>query len=159
MKDEAKTRINIDELLKSCGFILQDRAEFNRFAKAQGTNISAVATREFPMSDGSEADYLLFIEGKACGVIEAKKEGKTLSGTHTQSKHYATHLPQGLKVWENPLPFLYESNGERYFSLICVSLPHALDAFLPFIRQSLCLRNSNPKALCDKILPHSPKSR
>ena len=115
MKDEAKTRINIDELLESCGFVLQDKAEFNRLAKAQGQDFSAVAVREFMMSDGSEADYLLFIEGKACGVIEAKREGKTLSGTHTQSKHYATHLPPNLKSWANPLPFLYESNGGEIF--------------------------------------------
>ena len=115
MKDETKTRINIDELLESCGFVLQDKSEFNRLAKAQGQGISGVAVREFMMSDGSEADYLLFIEGKACGVIEAKKESKTLSGAHAQSKHYATHLPTNLKAWANPLPFLYESNGGEIF--------------------------------------------
>lgn len=33
-----------------------------------------------------EADYLLFVEGKACGVIEAKKQGVTLSGVTEQSE-------------------------------------------------------------------------
>ena len=152
MKDEAKTRINIDELLESCGFVLQDRSEFNRFAKAQnsaqeaqGQDISAVAVREFMMSDGSEADYLLFIEGKACGVIEAKKESKTLSGIHAQSKHYATHLPQGLKAWANPpCRFCMRAMGARYFSPICanrIHTPKGQGAFLPFTRQNPCLTN------------------
>lgn len=111
-KDEAKTRrIDIDTLLQECGFILQDKSEINRSAKAQGSQVSGVAVREFVMNDGSKADYLLFIEGKACGVIEAKKEGVALSGIHAQSKHYATHFPARLKAWQDPLPFLYESNG------------------------------------------------
>ena len=126
MKDEAKTRLDIDSLLKQCGFVLQDRAEFNRFAKAENSSISAVAVREFLMSDGSEADYLLFIEGKACGVIEAKKEGVTLSGIHTQAMHYATHLPNSLQAWQNPLPFIYESNAsEIYFTNLKEPKPRA----------------------------------
>lgn len=116
VKDEAKTRrIDIDTLLQECGFILQDKSEFNRLAKAQGAQVSGVAVREFVMNDGSKADYLLFIEGKACGVIEAKKEGTPLSGIHTQSKHYATHLPAHLKAWQVSLPFLCESNGVEIF--------------------------------------------
>lgn len=115
MIDEAKTRLNIDGLLKQCGFILQDMSEFNRFAKSAHSSISGVAVREFEMNDKSRADYLLFIEGKACGVIEAKREGKTLSSTNAQSKHYATHLPPNVKAWDNTLPFLYESNGSEIF--------------------------------------------
>lgn len=33
MKDEAKTRIDIDTLLQHCGFVLQDKGEFNRFVR------------------------------------------------------------------------------------------------------------------------------
>ncbi len=142
MKDEAKTRIDIDTLLQECGFVLQDRSEFNRFAKAQGQDISGVAVREFTMSDGSEADYLLFIEGKACGVIEAKRQGATLSGTHAQGRHYATHLPSGLKAWANPLPFIYESNAnEIYFTDLREPSPHARRVFA----------FHTPKALFDKL--------
>ncbi|MGX2983459.1 type I restriction endonuclease subunit R [Helicobacter sp. 23-1045] len=145
MKNEAKTRINIDELLQSCGFVLQDKAEFNRFAKAQGQDISAVAVREFTMSDGSYADYLLFIEGKACGVIEAKREGKPTSGAHAQSKHYATHLPTNLKAWANPLPFLYESNGgEIFFTDLRESHTQAKRARRVFAFHT-------PKSLLDKL--------
>lgn len=60
MKDEAKTRINIDELLESCGFVLQDKAEFNRFAKAQGQDISGVAVREI-----FRIDIIKFLEFKS----------------------------------------------------------------------------------------------
>ena len=36
--------------------------------------------REFPLPRHDFADYLLYVEGCAAGVIEAKKEGATLSG-------------------------------------------------------------------------------
>lgn len=111
MKPEDKAREKIDELLKQVGFVIQDRAEFNRSASF------GVAVREFVMSDGSKADYLLFVKGKACGVIEAKKEGVSLSGIEIQAKHYALHVSAELRVWQSPLPFIYESNfNEIYFS-------------------------------------------
>lgn len=45
-----------------------------------------VAVREFPRAAGhGSADYLLYVDGKACGVIEAKKKGATLSGVEVQS--------------------------------------------------------------------------
>ena len=90
-KDEAKTRrIDIDTLLQECGFILQDKSEFNRLAKAQGAQVSGVAVREFVMNDGSKADYLLFIEGKACGVIEAKKRRRCIE-RHARTKQALRH--------------------------------------------------------------------
>lgn len=111
MKPEDKAREKIDELLKQVGFVIQDRAEFNRNASF------GVAVREFVMSDGSKADYLLFVKGKACGVIEAKKEGVSLSGIEIQAKHYALHASAELRVWQSPLPFIYESNfNEIYFA-------------------------------------------
>lgn len=111
MKPEDKAREKIDELLKQVGFVIQDRAEFNRNASF------GVAVREFVMSDGSKADYLLFVNGKACGVIEAKKEGVSLSGIEIQAKHYALHVSAELRVWQSPLPFIYESNfNEIYFA-------------------------------------------
>ena len=45
-------------------------------------NLSAhrgVAIREFPLKTGhGQADYLLYVDGKAAGVVEAKKIGATL---------------------------------------------------------------------------------
>lgn len=111
MKPEDKVREKIDDILKQVGFVIQDREEFNRNASL------GVAVREFVMRDESKADYLLFIDGKACGVIEAKKEGISLSGIELQAKHYASHIPKELRIWQNPLPFIYVSNfNEIYFA-------------------------------------------
>ena len=46
-----------------------------------------IAVREFPMSSGP-TDYLLFVDRRAVGVIEAKKEGTTLSGVSEQTEKY-----------------------------------------------------------------------
>jgi type I restriction enzyme R subunit len=48
--------------------------------------------REFPLPAGP-CDYLLFVDRKACGVIEAKPEGDTLSGVTDQSEGYMATLP------------------------------------------------------------------
>lgn len=109
MTPEGRARQKIDDLLKKSGWIIQDRADFDRTAGL------GVVVREFLMEDGTEADYLLFVEGKACGVIEAKKAGQTLSGVENQSHGYACHLPEYVKNWRLPLPFVYESNGEETF--------------------------------------------
>ena len=44
-----------------------------------------IAVREFPLTWGS-ADYLLFVDRQAVGVIEAKKEGVTLTGSGYSSR-------------------------------------------------------------------------
>jgi type I restriction enzyme R subunit len=63
------------------------------------------------------ADYLLYVEGKAAGVIEAKKVGSTLCGVEIQSAKYTNGLPNSLPAWYRPLPFGYESTGvETRFS-------------------------------------------
>jgi type I restriction enzyme R subunit len=53
-----------------------------------------VAIREFPLNPGHGfADYLLYVDGKAAGVIEAKKQGATLTGVEVQSARYTQGLP------------------------------------------------------------------
>lgn len=54
-----------------------------------------VAVREFPLQTGF-ADYLLFVDRKAVGVIEAKAEGVTLSGVAEQAGQYAVGLPANI---------------------------------------------------------------
>jgi len=78
-------------------------------------NISAgpgIAIREFPLTVG-EADYLLYLDGKAAGTIEAKPEGHTLSGVERQSAKYISALPVGVPSHRLPLPFCYESTGKE----------------------------------------------
>ena len=112
MTPEAKARVSIDALLVAAGWHVCDMAQANIRA-ARG-----VAIREFPLNPGyGFADYLLYIDGKAAGVIEAKKEGTTLTGVEVQSARYAQGLPASLPAWVRPLPFSYESTGiETHFT-------------------------------------------
>jgi type I restriction enzyme R subunit len=57
------------------------------------------------------ADYLLYVDGKAAGIIEAKKEGVTLIGVEVQAEKYSKGLPTDLPAYIRPLPFLYQSTG------------------------------------------------
>jgi type I restriction enzyme R subunit len=99
-------REQIDHMLVSAGWVVQDAKAVNLYAK-QG-----VAIREFDLKTGfGTADYLLYVDGKAAGVIEAKKVGDTLTGVEIQSAKYSKGLPDALPAWTRPLPFCYESTG------------------------------------------------
>jgi len=69
-------------MLEAAGWHIQNDVECTTDA-ARG-----VAVREYPLKDGQHADYLLFIGGVAVGVIEAKREGTTLSGALQQAERY-----------------------------------------------------------------------
>jgi type I restriction enzyme R subunit len=73
-----------------------------------------VAVREFSLPAGF-CDYLLFVKGKAAGVIEAKKSGVTLSGVAEQSEKYMHRLPDHLARWDDMLVYDYESTGDETF--------------------------------------------
>ena len=60
-------------------------------------------------------DYLLFIDRRAIGVIEAKPEGTTLGGVAEQTEKYLTGILRNLQYYQNPLPFGYESTGVETF--------------------------------------------
>jgi type I restriction enzyme, R subunit len=103
---EDKARENIDRLLTQAGWVVCNQSEANILAYC------GVAIRNFTLKPGHGfADYLLYVDGKAAGVIEAKKEGVTLTGVETQSERYTKGLPDGLPAWSKPLPFSYESTG------------------------------------------------
>jgi len=70
---------------------------------------------------------------KAAGVIEAKKQGVTLSGVETQSAKYTAGLPESLPAWSRPLPFFYQSTGveTRFTSGLAVV---ALDQIRTLVR-------------------------
>ena len=106
MTPEQKARIQIDNLLEQAGWAVQDAGSVNLSA-ARG-----VAVREFGLKPGhGTADYLLYVDGKAAGVVEAKPVGHTLTGVETQSGKYSDGLPEILPAHEKPLPFLYETTG------------------------------------------------
>ncbi|MDP3183986.1 MAG: hypothetical protein Q8M58_01815, partial [Anaerolineales bacterium] len=106
---ESLARQQIDSLLAASGWTIQDRAGMNLYA-ARG-----VAVCEFPVEIGF-ADYMLFVDRKAVGVVEAKKVGTTLSGVAEQAGSYAAGLPQNVPhVGTDKLPFVYESTGVETF--------------------------------------------
>ena len=77
------------------------------------TPARGVAIREFSLGHGfGEADYLLFVDGQAAGVIEAKKEGTALVGVEIQTQKYSEGIPEALPA---PVPALchscYQSTG------------------------------------------------
>ncbi len=93
---EALARIHIDQLLQVAGWQVHDLQEANIYST------TGVADREFPLNPGhGEADYLLYVNGKACGVIEAIKEGATLKGVEVQSARYSHGLPVSLPAWRS----------------------------------------------------------
>ncbi len=122
---EQQARAEIDRLLQAAGWAVQPVDAVNLHA-ARG-----VAIREFPLEPGfGFADYLLYVDGKACGVVEAKKQGTTLTGVEIQSARYAQGLPASLPAWQRPLPFLYESTGiETHFTQGLDPAPRARNVF------------------------------
>ena len=102
---EQRARQQIDAQLIASGWVVQDYKQFNPGA-GQG-----IALREAPLKSGT-CDYLLLVDRKAIGVIEAKKVGTLLSGVAEQSNHYAKNLPDFIQSSApGLLPFLYESTG------------------------------------------------
>jgi hypothetical protein len=89
---EQRAREKIDASLVESGWTLQNRDEMNLSA-ARG-----VGVREFKLApDYGYVDYMLFVDGKAVGVLEAKPEGYTLSGVEIQADRYSRGLPAGLE--------------------------------------------------------------
>lgn len=102
---EQKARDEIDQLLAKAGWAVQDKKKID-FSASLG-----VAVREY-QTDVGPADYVLFVDKQAVGVIEAKPEtwGEKITIVEDQSQGYANAT---LK-WVNnsqPLRFVYESTG------------------------------------------------
>jgi len=105
LNPEQIARDHIDELLKQAGWKVQSLKKINL------TDGVGQAVREY-VTDVGPADYVLFVNKRAVGVIEAKREeeGHRLTVHETQTEGYAGAR---LKWVSNkiPLPFLYESTG------------------------------------------------
>src|SRR5438876_10510512 len=95
----------IDKLLAECGWIIQNRSTINLSASR------GIAIREALLKDRDEVGYLLFVDGKAIGTVEAKPEGFTLTGVEEQSGKYGKGLLDIYPKWQTPLRFAYESTG------------------------------------------------
>jgi len=106
MTPEELARQQIDAALLAAGWEVQD-ASHAAVKAAKG-----VVVRNFALKHGHGfADYLLYVDGQAVGVIEAKRAGETLTGVELQAEKYAAGLQEFLPAPIRPLPFLFQSTG------------------------------------------------
>lgn len=110
MTPEEKARVKIDQMFEEAGWQVVDRDFYS-------PTISAAAIREGLLKGNHEADYFLFINGKAVGVLEAKRAEVDVKADKVtaQTKNYTRIVPNCYQVWQKPLPIGYQSNGEETY--------------------------------------------
>ncbi len=107
MLPEEKARQKIDKMLTNVGWRVVNRSEF--------VPTEPVAVREGLMQGNEEADYLLFLAGKAVGVIEAKREEIDPESKNVieQAEGYCHKLLNWCQYYQSPLPLVWISNGNK----------------------------------------------
>jgi len=111
MTPEEKARIKIDQWFADAGWEVINRDDYE-------PTCTAVAIREGLLKGNLEADYFLFINGKAVGVLESKREETDAFSSIVceQAALYAKSVPNIYQTYQRPLPFIFTSNGkELYF--------------------------------------------
>src|ERR1035438_9130561 len=87
-RPEDRARADIGRLLTAAGWLIQNRDSINIEAGR------GIAIREFQLAPGHGfADYLLYIDGYAAGVVEAKKAGETLVEVEIRPTNTARDSP------------------------------------------------------------------
>ena len=108
MKPEEKARVIIDRMFEEAGWKVVDRDKYV-------PNMTAVAIREGLMVGNREADYLLFLNGKAVGVLEAKRIETDINSdiVQEQARLYTRSCPKWCQAWfpNIPLPLAYVANS------------------------------------------------
>jgi type I restriction enzyme R subunit len=102
---EQIARDQIDAKLAEAGWHVQAKGKIN-FNAGLG-----IAVREY-QTDIGPADYVLFVDRQAVGVIEAKPQemGHNITTVEEQSEGYASAKLKWVAN-KKPLPFVYESTG------------------------------------------------
>ena len=110
MLPEEKARVKIDQMFVDAGWKVVDRDFYT-------PTLTAAAIREGLLKGNREADYFLFINGMAVGVLEAKREEVDVSSEMVcdQAELYARGVPECYKAYSRPLPIIYQSNGEETY--------------------------------------------
>lgn len=134
MTPEAKARQQIDARLEAAGWILQDKKDLNLGAGV------GVVVREYP-TDTGPADYVLFVDRVAAGVIEAKRDeaGENITVAETQSERYAASRLKW-RVDGEPLRFLFEATGQ---------ISRFTDTYDPFPRSREIFHFFKPETLAE----------
>ncbi|ONK12035.1 DEAD/DEAH box helicase family protein [Streptomyces sp. MP131-18] len=108
--NEVQARDAIDAMLRAAGWEVQERDRMEVDGR------TGVAVREFTLATG-RADYVLYVNGRLVGVVEAKREGDHLSSAVEQNDRYAAGVldEHRLAVWreEEPFAFRYATTGSE----------------------------------------------
>ena len=109
MLPEEKARVKIDKQLRNVGWDIVSRNEY--------LPNSTVAVKEALMVGNTESDYLLFIDGKAIAVVEAKREENPLGDdVKKQAEDYAVSPQSWYALWfEKLIPLVYMANGNKVY--------------------------------------------
>lgn len=109
MLPEEKARIKIDKQLRNAGWDIVSRNEY--------LPNSTTAVKEALMLGNTESDYLLFVDGKAIAVVEAKREENLLGDeVKKQAEDYATSPQPWYALWfEKLIPLVYMANGNKMY--------------------------------------------
>lgn len=120
--DERATRVLIDAKLRAAGW----QADSQTLRYGRGTRPEpgrAIAIAEWPTETGP-VDYALFIDGRAVGVIEAKRSIRDVPGAVGQAKRYARDITLsagerteelvGIGPHAFRVPFVFVTNGRPY---------------------------------------------
>ena len=115
MTPEEKARVKIDQMFVDAGWKVVDRDFYS-------PTITAAAIREGLLEGNREADYFLFINGMAVGVLEAKREEVNVASDVVceQAIRYTRYVPADrYRAFARPLPFIYVSNGDKTYFRDC----------------------------------------
>lgn len=108
MTPEEKARVKIDQMFEDAGWKVVDRDFYS-------PTLTAAAIREGLLEGNREADYFLFVNGMAVGILEAKRKEVDVTSDMVceQADLYARGVPECYKAYSRPLPIIYQSNGEE----------------------------------------------
>jgi type I restriction enzyme, R subunit len=151
MTPEAKARQQIDHKLGQAGWMVQDFKQLNLGASL------GVAVREYP-TDTGPADYVLFVDRLAVGVIEAKRDeaGENMTAVEEQTSRYARATLKW-RVQTSALPFLFESTGQIIrFTDGRDPVPSSREIFHFFQPEQLSVWLSQPDTLRRRLVQHMP---
>ena len=109
MLPEEKARVKIDKQLRNAGWDIISRNEY--------LPNSTTAVKEALMVGNTESDYLLFVDGKAIAVVEAKREENPLGDeVKKQAEDYAVSPQTWYALWfEKLIPLVYMANGNKIY--------------------------------------------
>ena len=107
MLPEEQARIVIDKQLTDAGWDIVSRDDYVPY--------NALAVQEALMQGNKESDYLLFVDGKAIAVVEAKKADNDLgSEVAAQAEGYSRHPQSWYGLWfPGQIPLVYLANGKK----------------------------------------------